>query len=136
MSASAVRSAARAVCQDASWPVPFVESVGENPEPGTVPDEWSTVQFDPYDDEPIGVGPASPWRETGQIVFVIGTKSGQGDSAAVGYAATAVGVIRGWDWGSSGIYVISISPPKTDDPGGEGRFLRMHVEVEYEYDHA
>lgn len=139
MSHSTVRAQARAVVAAIPpWPAtaPYQDGIGKSPAPETLPASWSSIFFEPYSDEAIGIGPSSEWRETGRIVFRVGAESGQGDTTLISIAESAVTAILAWDWGSAAIFIISVAPPKIDEEAGEGRFLVADIEVEYEHDHV
>lgn len=136
MSSIEVRTAARAMVSDLGWPTPFVETIGESPEPETLPDDWTTLGFFGFTDDAIGIGNASIVRETGRIDVSIFSRSGRGDSALLANVAAARAQIAAHPWGEASIFLTSISAPISDDDGAPGNYLTMRIELEYERDHA
>ena len=135
MSSSIVRAAARAVVTAPTWPSEYIETVGDAPDPNTLPDAWSGIGFDGQSDNPIGVGPTATIRETGRVTFHFFRRAGSGDASVVSDAELAAGLIRAHSWAASAIALVSISAPVIPDEGGLGGFLEAQIQVDYERDH-
>lgn len=136
MSSSIVRAAVRSLVSNPPWPTAYVETIGDSPDPESIPDDWTTVDFRAETDDPIGIGAGSLLRELGSITVWLGSVAGRGDAVLVANAELALEAVRSHPWGASGIVLTSVSPPVPDDEGAPGNYLLMRIELDYERDHV
>jgi hypothetical protein len=136
MSSAAVRTVSRAMVNDITWPalLPYSDTVSDTPRAASLPDSWCTLIFQGDSDDPIGIGATGDLRENGRVIVASLGRSGIGDATLIALVETASDLIRPW-FRANGIEVRSVTPPQDTDPGLEGEWFRLDLEIDYSRDH-
>ena len=137
MCSAAIRTAARTLPNVATWPagLPFYETVNEAPSIASLPATWFTLGFEAATDDPVSIGAAPEYRETGRVVVSIMGRAGTGDGTLIGLADTIPPLIR-THFNASEIRIRSISPASLIDDGIDGEFERYDVFIDFERPHT
>lgn len=136
MCSAAVRTTARTLASDGSWPagLPFYETVNEAPAIASLPSAWFTLGFIAESDDPVSVGASPTFREVGRVVVSVMGRAGTGDSTLITLADQVAPVVR-TVFPAAGISVRGVSPPTLIDDGIDGEFERYDVQVDFQRFH-
>jgi len=137
MSQEAIRTAWRNLAADVSWPVPYVDSVSAALDPSTLPDLWSTLQFDAYETSQIGIGPLpQDHRERGGVIVVVWGRAGVGDSSVIDASQLCRDAAFAWTGFPSGYTRGDMGSPDDPQPSGDGLWYGAQFTAEYRYDYV
>jgi len=112
--------------------IPFHETVNDDPDHSNMPDLWATAEFVAFNETPVGLGNPSCRRESGTIIVVLSSKSGEGDSNLNDAAETVRTAYRHWE--VTNLRVTQIDPPLGDDGFSVGMWYIMSIDISYDYD--
>lgn len=137
MCSAAIRTAARDLPNAGGWPggLPFYETVNEAPSIASLPVTWFTLGFEANADDPVSIGPAPEYRETGRVVLSIMGRAGTGDGTLITLADAVPPLIRS-HFAAAEIRIRSVSPASLVDDGIDGEFERYDLFVDFERSHT
>jgi hypothetical protein len=140
MSGEAIRTAARAMVAEPGWPAgaPYFETENADiVDAAALPDVWMTLQFLAFTDERIAVGPLPTcFQERGTVSLPIFARAGMGDSDGVSAAESVRAFAHAWGGWPAGFNISQISPPSSPEPGADGGWYRIDIDLEYSWHHV
>ncbi len=134
MSLPDVRTAARAMVNDASWPLDFYETINARMDRDTINDDvgvWCSLQFTPYRRRPMG---SNCHREDGEITIMLFTPAGKSsDTEAQASFDLIEPLIDAWAW-PAGFHQRTTPTLEEYDNEPDGMWMRWDVPITYTYD--
>ncbi len=133
MSSKIVRDAFEAAFAVLVPGIPLHDTDNEEPERGTLPDEWATTDYASYGEARASLGAIACRRETGTITVVVFVKAGTGSDQALTLAETIRTAFRDWKDTTGKISITEVVPSETGD-ASDGRWFAAAVNLHYNFD--
>lgn len=133
MSSKVVRDAFEAAWLVELPAIPLHDTINEEPDRETLPDNWATVDYIPSSDQRVSLGEQACWRETGTILVVVYALPGLGDTAAITMADQVRAAFRDWQDSTIDMEIDQADPPE-GGAASDGRWFAAAVSLTYQYD--
>ena len=132
MSGLTVRNAFRNAWDALVPGLPLFETINADPNDGTLPDTWATVEFQTDGETRNALG-VSCYRETGTITVAVLVRSGTGDDDAVTWIETIRDACRNWT--DQDVKIETADP--ADEGGGiaNGNWFVCETDLLYTFDY-
>ena len=133
MSSGAVRDAFETAWLTLMPTLPLVDTINDEPDRDTLPDEWVTLDFISPGETRESLGDTACRRERGTIIPIVFVKAGSGSAQAIILADSIKDAFRDWADSTGKISITAVSPGEFGD-SSDGRWMGISINLDYVYD--